>query len=192
MCVNNILSPVVLCLICIREYFINICVYMKTENINNICYDITKTAMKWNIFSPICYKKPWEAKCKNLPGPVPWPIFGNLDLLGRYGSPFESFTEMSQIFGDIYAITLGTKLCLVVSSLDLIHEVLNKNGKYFSGRPDFIRFNVLFGGSRSNCEYTKVLASKWFEIYTLVLKYICIIFYGERKEDITYLEYSKH
>lgn len=84
------------------------------------------------------------------PGPLPWPILGNLDLLGRYATPFEGFTELAKQFGDIYSLTLGTTRCLVVNNLDLIREVLNQNGKYFGGRPDFLRFHMLFGGNRNN------------------------------------------
>lgn len=89
---------------------------------------------------------------KQAPGPLPWPILGNLALLGRYAVPFQGFTELAKQFGDVYSLTLGTTRCLIVNNLDLIREVLNQNGKYFGGRPDFIRFHVLFGGDRNNCK----------------------------------------
>lgn len=72
------------------------------------------------------------------PGPFPWPILGNLALLGKYASPFQGFTELSKIYGDIFSLTLGTTRCVVVNNLELIKEVLNENGKFFGGRPDFI------------------------------------------------------
>ena len=89
---------------------------------------------------------------KQAPGPLPWPILGNLAMLGRYAVPFQGFTEMAKQFGDVYSLTLGTTRCLIVNNLDLIREVLNQNGKYFGGRPDFLRFHKLFGGDRNNCE----------------------------------------
>uniref|UniRef100_A0A1I8N7J6 Cytochrome P450 n=1 Tax=Musca domestica TaxID=7370 RepID=A0A1I8N7J6_MUSDO len=58
--------------------------------------------------------------------------------------------ELSERFGDVYSLTLGTRRCLVVSSLDKIREVLNEKGKFFGGRPDFIRYHKLFGGDRNN------------------------------------------
>lgn len=71
------------------------------------------------------------------PGPFPWPILGNLALLGQYKVPFEGFSAISKIYGDVYSLTLGTTRCVVVNHLDIIKEVLNENGKYFGGRPNF-------------------------------------------------------
>lgn len=87
------------------------------------------------------------------PGPQPWPILGNLVQLGQYEVPFIGLTAMAKRYGDCYALTLGRTRCLVVNNLELIREVLNQNGKFFGGRPDFLRFHTLFGGDRSNCEY---------------------------------------
>ncbi|KAL5284221.1 CYP307A1 family protein [Megaselia abdita] len=87
---------------------------------------------------------------KQAPGPLPWPVLGNLAMLGQYEVPFEGFTELSKKYGDVYSLTLGTTRCLIVSNLKLIREVLNENGKFFGGRPNFIRYNVLFGGDRNN------------------------------------------
>lgn len=89
---------------------------------------------------------------KQAPGPLPWPILGNLALFSRYETPFQGFTELAKQYGDAYTLTLGTTRCLVVNNLDLIREVLNQNGKFFGGRPDFLRFHVLFGGNRNNCK----------------------------------------
>ena len=71
------------------------------------------------------------------PGPIPWPILGNLALLGQFEVPFEGFSALSKIYGDVYSLTLGTTRCVVVNNLDIIKEVLNQNGKYFGGRPNF-------------------------------------------------------
>lgn len=86
------------------------------------------------------------------PGPLPWPVLGNLALLGQYEVPFEGFTDLAKKFGDVYTLTLGTTRCLIVNNLDLIREVLNQNGKFFGGRPNFLRFHKLFGGDRNNCK----------------------------------------
>jgi cytochrome P450 family 307 subfamily A len=71
------------------------------------------------------------------PGPIPWPILGNLAMLGQYKVPFEGFSAISKIYGDVYSLTLGTTRCVVVNNLEIIKEVLNQNGKYFGGRPNF-------------------------------------------------------
>ncbi|XP_034838944.1 cytochrome P450 307a1-like [Maniola hyperantus] len=87
---------------------------------------------------------------KQAPGPIALPVIGSMHLLGKFESPFQSFTELSKTHGDIYSIKLGSSECLVVNSLELIREVLNQNGKFFGGRPDFLRFHKLFAGDRNN------------------------------------------
>ncbi|XP_047522639.1 cytochrome P450 307a1 [Pieris napi] len=87
---------------------------------------------------------------KEAPGPLPLPIMGNLHLLAKNESPFQSFTELAKKYGDIFSMKLGSSQCLIVNNLELIREVLNQNGKFFSGRPDFLRFHQLFDGDRNN------------------------------------------
>ncbi|XP_030748518.1 cytochrome P450 307a1-like [Sitophilus oryzae] len=93
-------------------------------------------------------RKPKSAK--PIPGPDPWPIIGSLHLLGKYETPFEAFTVLSKIYGDIFSITMGSTPCVVVNNFNLIKEVLIAKGGDFGGRPDFMRFHKLFGGDRNN------------------------------------------
>lgn len=94
------------------------------------------------------------------PGPHPWPILGNLDIIGRFDNPFKGFGTLANHYGDIYSLTFGHTRCLVVNNLELIREVLNKNGKFFGGRPDFLRYHKLFGGDRNNslalCDWSQL------------------------------------
>lgn len=85
-------------------------------------------------------------------GPVPLPIIGSLHLLGKYPTPFEGFTALSKIYGDIYSIYLGSARCVVVNNFALIKEVLIKKGLQFGGRPNYLRYHKLFGGDRNNCK----------------------------------------
>ena len=87
------------------------------------------------------------------PGPWAWPVIGSLHLLGQYEVPFEAFSSLSRIYGDLFSITLGSTPCVVVNSLPLIKEVLITKGPHFGGRPNFIRYDILFGGDRDNCKY---------------------------------------
>lgn len=90
---------------------------------------------------------------RKAPGPAPLPVIGNLHLLGKHESPFQAFTELAKSYGDIFSLKLGTSECVVVNNLELIREVLNQNGKFFGGRPNFLRFHQLFAGDRNNCKY---------------------------------------
>jgi hypothetical protein len=84
---------------------------------------------------------------------VGWPIIGSLHLLGQYEVPFEAFSQLSKMYGDIFSITLGSTPCVVVNSFKLIKEVLITKGPHFGGRPNFIRYDILFGGDRDNCKF---------------------------------------
>ncbi|XP_055904380.1 cytochrome P450 307a1-like [Eupeodes corollae] len=130
----------------------------KTCDLNKISpISVTKTTMT---APPTTTTQTMTMTLKQAPGPLPWPVLGNLALLGQYAVPFQGFTELAKQFGDVYSLTLGTTRCLVVNNLELIREVLNQNGKYFGGRPDFLRFHKLFGGNRNNslalCDWSQL------------------------------------
>ncbi|EDV94437.1 cytochrome P450 307a1 [Drosophila grimshawi] len=93
-----------------------------------------------------------KVKCEfaQAPSPNPWPIIGNLDIIGRFANPFKGFQTLAEKYGNIYSLSFGHTRCLVVNNLELIREILNKNGKFFGGRPDFLRYHKLFGGDRNN------------------------------------------
>ncbi|XP_043267762.1 cytochrome P450 307a1-like [Venturia canescens] len=93
-------------------------------------------------------KGPYEKKV--LRGPTPLPLIGSLHLLRGPAGPFDAFTRLSHQYGDIYEIQLGVAKCVVVSSYNLLKEVLITKGSQFGGRPDFLRFHQLFGGDRNN------------------------------------------
>lgn len=97
------------------------------------------------------------AELEEAPGPLALPVIGSLHLLGKKESPFQVFTDLARDYGDIFGITLGATKCLVVNNLELIREVLNENGKFFGGRPDFERFHRLFAGDRNNCKFFKYI-----------------------------------
>lgn len=81
---------------------------------------------------------------------MPWPLIGDLPRLGATASPFQAFSQMSRVYGEIYKLRLGSADCVVVSSFRLIKEVLIAKGAHFGGRPDLLRFHALFGGDRNN------------------------------------------
>ncbi|XP_077302978.1 spook isoform X2 [Arctopsyche grandis] len=98
------------------------------------------------------------------PGPKPFPIIGSAHLLSGSESPFVKMTELSNIYGDILSITIGATKCVVVSSVETIRSVLLQNGKYFDGRPNFMRFHKLFADNRQNslalCDWCNLQAKR--------------------------------
>lgn len=106
----------------------------------------------------LCYLLKWrrlrapQHGLSRPPGPKPWIVLGDLHRLGSHPSPFQAFTELSKIYGDIFSLKLGASSCVVVNTFPLIKEVLITKGTHFGGRPDFLRFHALFGGDRNNCK----------------------------------------
>ncbi|XP_024974555.1 7-ethoxycoumarin O-deethylase-like [Cynara cardunculus var. scolymus] len=72
-------------------------------------------------------------RSKNLPpGPTPFPIIGNLHLLGD--QPHQSLAKLAKIHGPIMFLRLGQINTLVISSAAAAKEVLQKQDLAFSTR----------------------------------------------------------
>lgn len=74
--------------------------------------------------SPISYKFP--------PGPPPYPIIGNILEIGS--NPLLSITNLSQLYGPIMALKLGTRTAIVISSPEMAKQAFLKHDLDFSGR----------------------------------------------------------
>ncbi|CAI9101625.1 OLC1v1038993C1 [Oldenlandia corymbosa var. corymbosa] len=66
------------------------------------------------------------------PGPYQFPIIGNLHQIGS--KPHRSYAKLSEIYGPIMSVRLGTKQTVVVSSAEIAREVLQKNDQICSSR----------------------------------------------------------
>ena len=101
--------------------------------------------------------KKQAGKIEEAPGPKPWPIIGSLHLLAaaqlKGMVPYAAFTALKKIYGDVFSITLGTTKCIVVNDMKSLREVLISKDSDFDGRPDFKRFDALFGGDKQNCKF---------------------------------------
>ena len=72
-------------------------------------------------------------KLKNLPpGPRGLPVLGYVPFLG--GDLHKEFTKLAGVYGPIFKLRLGNKLCVVINSPSLIKEVLRDNDMIFSNR----------------------------------------------------------
>nr|BAP87034.1 cytochrome P450 2A [Oryzias latipes] len=81
---------------------------------------------------------------RQLPGPTPLPIIGNLLKLGS--KPYLSLTEMSKRFGDVFQIQIGMRPVVVLSGNETVRQALIKQGDDFSGRPDLYSFQFINDG----------------------------------------------
>ncbi|KAL8485842.1 hypothetical protein ACS0TY_027945 [Phlomoides rotata] len=67
------------------------------------------------------------------PGPKPWPIIGNLHLVGSI--PHQSFHYLSQKYGEIMLLRFGKFPVLVASSPNMAKEFLKVHDADFASRP---------------------------------------------------------
>ncbi|KAG5530768.1 hypothetical protein RHGRI_025667 [Rhododendron griersonianum] len=72
-------------------------------------------------------------KQKHPPGPKPWPIIGNLNLVGSV--PHQSFHYLSQKYGEIMQLKFGSFPIVVVSSPEMAKEILQTHDQTFASRP---------------------------------------------------------
>ncbi|XP_059311460.1 trimethyltridecatetraene synthase-like [Lycium ferocissimum] len=68
------------------------------------------------------------------PGPKPWPIVGNLHLLGSV--PHRSLHELAERYGDLMLLKLGSRNVLIASSPDMAREFLKTNDAIWASRPE--------------------------------------------------------
>ncbi|KAK8664423.1 hypothetical protein V6N13_084215 [Hibiscus sabdariffa] len=67
------------------------------------------------------------------PGPKPWPIIGNLNLIGSL--PHRSIHALSQKYGPIMQLKFGSFPVVIVSSVEMAKAVLKTNDVIFTDRP---------------------------------------------------------
>lgn len=72
-------------------------------------------------------------KPKSPPGPKPWPIIGNLNLVGSI--PHQSFHKLSQKYGDIMQLKFGSKPVIIASSKEMAKEFLETHDRIWASRP---------------------------------------------------------
>lgn len=80
------------------------------------------------------------------PGPRGLPILGYLPFLGT--NPHQKYTELARVYGPVYKLHLGSKLCFVVSSPSLVKQVVRDHDIIFANRvPTRAALIVSYGGT---------------------------------------------
>ncbi|KAM6388738.1 cytochrome P450 1A4-like [Pluvialis apricaria] len=81
---------------------------------------------------------------KSPPGPRGYPLLGNVLELRK--DPHLALTRLSQKYGDVMEIRIGTRPVLVLSGLETIKQALVKQGEDFMGRPGLHTFQYISNG----------------------------------------------
>ncbi|KAM3357250.1 geraniol 8-hydroxylase-like [Capsicum galapagoense] len=83
------------------------------------------------------------------PGPSPWPIIGNMHLLGA--KPHVSLANLAKTYGPVMSLKLGQLTTVVISSSSMAKQVLKNQDQTFSGRfvPNAVQVH-------NYCEYSVV------------------------------------
>ncbi|XP_019296999.2 cytochrome P450 1A2 [Panthera pardus] len=81
---------------------------------------------------------------KSPPGPWGWPLLGHVLTLGK--NPHLVLARLSQRYGDVLQIRIGSTPVLVLSGLDTIRQALVRQGDDFKGRPDLYSFRLVTDG----------------------------------------------
>ncbi|XP_030173551.1 cytochrome P450 1A2 [Lynx canadensis] len=81
---------------------------------------------------------------KSPPGPWGWPLLGHVLTLRK--NPHLVLARLSQRYGDVLQIRIGSTPVLVLSGLDTIRQALVQQGDDFKGRPDLYTFSLVTDG----------------------------------------------
>lgn len=87
---------------------------------------------------------------EEIPAPPRWPIIGSMHLMRDY--EHDSWAGLDMIrrkYGDIVLLQMGQLQMVMISSYELMRELLLEKGEQFANRPALDRLDIVFG-SRSH------------------------------------------
>lgn len=79
------------------------------------------------------FRKRQSYKLKLPPGPKPWPIIGNLNLIGPL--PHQSLHKLSRQYGPIMQLKFGSFPVVIASSAQMAKQFLKTHDHIFASRP---------------------------------------------------------
>ncbi|XVF11661.1 hypothetical protein REPUB_Repub08aG0046300 [Reevesia pubescens] len=108
------------------------------------------------LVSLLIWLKLGKGKKLNLPpSPPKLPIIGNIHQLGKL--PHRSLRDLSRKYGSLLLLQLGHNPNLVVSSAEIVREIVKNHDIVFSNRPMTTATNLLFYGCTSFAPYGEYL-----------------------------------
>lgn len=86
---------------------------------------------------PLIISRLRRSKSLNIPpGPLGWPVVGNLLQFACSGKLFIHYVrDLRQLYGPIFTLKMGARTLIIISSSELAHEALIEKGQVFASRP---------------------------------------------------------
>jgi cytochrome P450 len=79
------------------------------------------------------------------PGPPTVPLLGNLDIFPTEFAHYK-FTEWARQYGDIYSLKIGPKTAVVITSMEVVKELMEKRSGNTADRPPSFIVDKVTGG----------------------------------------------
>ncbi|NWH76316.1 CP2F2 protein, partial [Piaya cayana] len=87
-----------------------------------------------------------KSVCNLPPGPRPLPVIGNLNVVDLK-KPFQSLTELSKIYGNVFTVHFGPKKAVVLSGYETIKDALLNHAEEFGERAEIPIFRKMTQGN---------------------------------------------
>ncbi|KAL2336426.1 hypothetical protein Fmac_010872 [Flemingia macrophylla] len=114
------------------------------------------------------------------PGPRPWPIIGNLNLIGSL--PHQSIHSLSETYGPLLHVWFGSSPVVVGSSVEMAKAILKTHDASLAGRPKFS------AGKYTTYNYSDITWSQYGP-YWRQARRMCLmeLFSSKRLEEYEYI-----
>ncbi|XP_021072463.2 cytochrome P450 2D3-like isoform X3 [Mus pahari] len=96
------------------------------------------------------------------PGPVPWPVLGNLLQVDIHNMPY-SLYKLHNRYGDVFSLQMGWNHMVVINGLKVIREVLVTCGEDTADRPEMPIFPHLGYGQKAKGVVLAPYGPEWRE-----------------------------
>ncbi|KAL4593139.1 hypothetical protein GN956_G27030 [Arapaima gigas] len=86
------------------------------------------------LFLYLLFKSSFKSdKYRFPPGPRPWPIIGNLDVLDKR-RPDDTMCKLAQQYGEVFTFHMGTEKYVVITGYEAVKEALVNRAEVFGER----------------------------------------------------------
>ncbi|KAL0351282.1 UNVERIFIED_CONTAM: Trimethyltridecatetraene synthase [Sesamum calycinum] len=114
------------------------------------------------------------------PGPKPWPVIGNLNLVGSI--PHQSLHFLSQKYGDIMQLKFGKFPVVVASSPEMAKQFLRVHDTVFASRP------ALAAGKYTSYNYSDMTWAPYGPFWRQARKiYLSEVFSAKKLESLEHI-----